>query len=219
MHENHKPQPHSFEQKLEKIRAHIDECDQLIVQTLKQRLVYVQSVGELKRQSGVVGSYIRPDREIKMLRELIIQLKDTYPAEAVESVWRTIIGASTATEAPLMLHAVGQRAAMLGQHYFGAFIPLCNVPDVATALEAARANPHAVAVFDVQDVTHWQAHYPGIFARIPFVGDSSVVAAAQAPYASTGNDVTLVWDAGVRRVEGWHPSPESGILMGAYGVL
>ncbi len=140
-----------YETALESLRGRIDNVDERIGELLLKRAEYVQKVGELKREYGIEGCYIRPRREAVMLRSLLESFKDTpYPPEGIHAIWRTLIGASTAMESPLNL-AVNCRdgteaAYFLAREYFGAFLPAQCLVNPVEVMQAVNTDPHTVGI-------------------------------------------------------------------------
>lgn len=198
---------------LKDYREQIDRIDVEIARLLVARMEVVRRVGALKRAQGENRSFIRPDREAIMLRDLMARFRETdFPESAAAGIWRIIIGASTATESPLNIsvahgHERGSAVA-LAREYFGPTLP-CRLHDAPEGVLAdMKADPHCIGVLPADypvgpegpwwwqiatDLTH-DAH---IFARLPFVlfrreADAEpVFLAGSAAPAPSGQDVSL----------------------------
>jgi chorismate mutase len=198
---------------LKDYRQQIDSIDQEIARLLVARMEVVRKVGVLKRTQGENRSFIRPDREAIMLRDLMARFRETdFPESAAAGIWRIIIGASTATESPLNIsvahgHERGSAVA-LAREYFGPTLP-CRLHDAPEhVLADMQTDPHCVGVLPAdypagpEGPWWWQmatnpAHDIRVFARLPFVlfrreADAEpVFLAGSAAPAPSGQDVSL----------------------------
>ncbi len=208
-----------YKSDLQDLRTRIDGVDQQIVDLLKSRVGIVHQVGELKKSAGVRGSYIYPCREATMLRALIAQFAASdYPPEAVESLWRTLIGVATSVESPLKICAfasVGYAHTLpVAREYFGRHIPASEVFTTSALIEALKADPHLIGIVPPastqQEGEPWWLSLAGaripakVFAIMPFVqrqkldAEMRCLAIADVPLEPTGKDVSLL----VARFEG-----------------
>lgn len=215
---------------LKELRAQIDAIDDEIARLLVARMEVVKQVGVLKRTRGEVKSFIRPDREAIMLRDLMAFFRETdFPESAAASIWRIIIGASTAMESPLNIsvahgHERGSAVA-LAREYFGPTLPCRLHVEPEEVLNDMRADPHCIGVLPADypagpQGCWWQqlstdGRFSGnrVFARIPFVlfqreADlEPVFLVGSVEPAPSGQDVSLfAIDADLRgrSVEGWN---------------
>lgn len=229
---------------LKLLRQRIDALDEEMVQLLIKRMQIVREVGELKRSQGEANSFIRPDREALMLRNLMTRFRGTdFPESAAAAIWRIIIGASTSTESPLNLsiaHGLEEGSAVaLAREYFGPNMPcrLHNFPD--DVLSDLQEDVHCIGVFTGDYPpsprgTWWQqlalsSTTPRhVFARLPFVlyrrvADSQPVflVGSLAP-APTGDDATLLMveaDITPTLREGWSVLQTSRTEHGVCSLL
>ncbi len=189
----------NFEATLMRYRGGIDAIDKQMAALLAERMSIVEKVGELKAAHGVSGSYIRPGREAIMVRELLDNYGDShFPKAALASIWRIIIGSSTAKESPLNTltltgDANGQAHAA---QYFGRCVPN-KVLDIDALLATLAADRHAVAVLPYDKSAPYWAQLPAnvhVFACIPFMGASpSHLACGYVTPEETGDDVTVCY--------------------------
>ncbi len=200
-----------LQSKLSNLREHIDSVDERLLELLRERAALVKQVGETKQENGITGSYINPKREALMLKRLLEKMQETpYPPEAIVSLWRTLIGASTAMESPLRL-AIHQQGSlvpyMLAREYFGSFIPATMLTDSDDLLAALEDDPHIVGVLNPtgsgEVKNPWWLRMcqlektPYIFACLPFVQKTSVqsvpfLAIAQVNVEETGDDISYI---------------------------
>jgi chorismate mutase/prephenate dehydratase len=80
-------------------RSRINDIDNQILHLLNQRAEAALQIGDLKRRQDA-PSYV-PEREAKLLSRLTAASRGPLPAEAIAAVWREIVSACRALEAPL----------------------------------------------------------------------------------------------------------------------
>lgn len=91
--------------KLDQYRGKIDTLDQKILRLLSQRGRVAQSIGKIKQKAG--KNFHVPERESLLLRRLAKENTGPYPSSAIESIYREIVSASLALEAPLVVAYLG----------------------------------------------------------------------------------------------------------------
>jgi chorismate mutase/prephenate dehydratase len=94
--------------KLSEHRKKIDEIDAQILKLLGRRGKEVQDIGKIKQKKGAV--FHVPEREATLLKRLRRQNPGPYSDAAVEAVFREIMSASLALEAPLHVAFLGPEA-------------------------------------------------------------------------------------------------------------
>jgi chorismate mutase / prephenate dehydratase len=80
-------------------RSRINSIDNQILNLLNQRAEAALQIGDLKRRQDT-PSYA-PEREAELLARLSAAARGPLPAEAVTAIWREIVSACRALEAPL----------------------------------------------------------------------------------------------------------------------
>jgi chorismate mutase / prephenate dehydratase len=80
-------------------RSRINSIDNQILNLLNQRAEAALQIGDLKRRQDA-PSYA-PEREAELLARLSAAARGPLPAEAVTAIWREIVSACRALEAPL----------------------------------------------------------------------------------------------------------------------
>lgn len=85
---------------LEDLRRRIDAIDNQLLKLLADRMEIVEQVGQLKRQNGQEGVFIRPKRESDMMKGILAKGAGKFPKQALFSIWRSIISASLQVENP-----------------------------------------------------------------------------------------------------------------------
>lgn len=114
------PAPSLVSPELAALRTQIDAVDVELLALLNQRAQLALSVGELKRVQG--GPVFRPEREAQVIAGLRSRNPGPLPPESIAPIWREIMSASRALEAPTRVAYLGpagtfSEEAALG--YFG----------------------------------------------------------------------------------------------------
>ena len=90
---------------LASLRVQIDSIDQQLLSLLNQRAHVAEQVGEIKRAEG--SPFFRPDRVAQVIDKIQNANQGPLLNQHVASIWREIMSACLALEAP-------QRVAVLG---------------------------------------------------------------------------------------------------------
>jgi chorismate mutase/prephenate dehydratase len=135
---------------LSQLRAAIDDVDRELLALLNRRAGFANEVGELKRAEG--SPVFRPEREAQVINTLQAANPGPLKGENVATIWREIMSACRALEAP-------QRVAYLGPagtfseksavQFFGSSIehvPCVNFDEVFHAATAGTADFGVVPV-------------------------------------------------------------------------
>jgi chorismate mutase/prephenate dehydratase len=135
---------------LPELRMLIDSLDQQLLELLNQRAALANEVGEIKRVEG--SPVFRPEREAQVISGLQNRNPGPLKAASVAAIWREIMSACRALEAP-------QRVAFLGPagtfseeaalRFFGASIeavPCASFDEVFRATAAGTAEFGVVPV-------------------------------------------------------------------------
>ena len=80
------------------LRQQIDSLDKQLLQLLNQRAHVAEQVGELKRKEG--SAFFRPDRVAQVIDKITQANPGPLKSEHVASIWREIMSACLALEAP-----------------------------------------------------------------------------------------------------------------------
>jgi chorismate mutase-like protein len=135
--------------RLEKLRRAIDSVDVKLLALLSKRGLLVERVGRHKKKSGM--SFHRPGREREVLAALASRNAGPYPDESVEAIWREILSASLALEAPLTIAVAGGPAEALARRRFGSAARLRGEAGPAEAVEAVSRGWASYGVVRVED--------------------------------------------------------------------
>jgi len=169
---------------LARLRAEIDGIDRDMQALLQRRAEIVTAVGAAK--AG--GPIYRPGREARVMRALLERHAGPFPRAALVAIWRQIIGASIAMQAPLVLAVPGGEhgpAGAMARTQFGAAATLVDAADADAALAALAAGDATLALLPFADGDRpwWRAYLeptppPPILAHLPAVQETPVPLAA-----------------------------------------
>lgn len=199
---------------LVKFREAIDAKDEQIIALLKERAKIVEKVGTFKRKNGAPKCFIRAGREADMIRHIYAAFADSkFSSVSAAAMWRLIIGASTALEAPLRISVRAddqdEKLFWMAREYFGPCVTIIRQPNVNRVVGDVVDGKAEVGLLPpLQDETHgnwWRTlaqqeahHAPRLFAHVPFVTAKSEsqrrssFAIARLEPEPTEDDVTLL---------------------------
>ena len=153
---------------LQELRCDIDAIDDRILELLNQRASLVIDVGRLK--SGEKSDFHVPSREREIYGRLTARNEGPFPNAALRSVFREIISASLALEAPMKVAFFGPKATfthMAAMQQFGLsaeLVPHKAIPAVFEDVEKGRALYGVVPVenstegwFPIPSTCSWRA--------------------------------------------------------------
>jgi chorismate mutase/prephenate dehydratase len=165
-------------------RREIDAIDERLIELLMDRIEVVGKVGELKRNTAPGRCPIRPGREAEMLRAITKRFQgNPFQPAAAATIWRTIIGMSTAVEAPLILSVFTPERDndlfWMAREYFGPATTIVRQPHIKRVIGDLIDDKAAVGIVPMlrsSDTTYWWTNLtqqgtdtPKVFARIPFI--------------------------------------------------
>lgn len=128
---------------LEQLRSQIDALDKELLALLSRRAALAVEVGEVKKREG--SPLFRPDRVAQVLAKITAANPGPFKKEHIEAIWREIMSASLALEAPVRVAYLGPAGTFSEQatlQYFGASIerlPCASIDEVFQAVAAGRA--------------------------------------------------------------------------------
>jgi chorismate mutase / prephenate dehydratase len=138
------------EKTLRGLRRDIDDIDDRILDLLNQRASLVIEVGKLK--SSEHRDFYVPSREREIFERLTAKNKGPFSNKGLKSVFREIISASLALEAPLKVAFFGPKATfthMAAMQHFGLsaeLVPQKSIPAVFEDVEKGRAQYGVIPV-------------------------------------------------------------------------
>jgi chorismate mutase / prephenate dehydratase len=132
------------------LRVQIDAIDADMLALMNQRAHVAEQVGEIKKRDGT--PFFRPDRVAQVIQK--IQTANTGPLKGkhVAAIWREIMSACLALEAPQRVAVLGPAGTFCEQaaiEYFGGSVDLvycANFDEVFHATEAGSAQFGVVGV-------------------------------------------------------------------------
>ncbi|MEX2523920.1 MAG: prephenate dehydratase [Gammaproteobacteria bacterium] len=93
--------------RLEAIRARIDEVDSKLIELISERARLAAKVADTKRGDGETDSFYRPEREALVLRRVIDENHGPLADEELARLFREIMSACLALEQPLSIAYLG----------------------------------------------------------------------------------------------------------------
>jgi chorismate mutase/prephenate dehydratase len=136
------------------LRRRIDELDRRLLDLLVERAETARAIGAIKTESG--STTLDPGRERAVLDGLLARNAGRFPPEALVAVFREIISASRALEAPMTVGYLGRPggfAALATARRFGSstrLVPYADPVRLFHDLEAGFID-HAVIAREVGD--------------------------------------------------------------------
>ncbi len=199
---------------LKAFRDRIDAVDDQLIALFKQRAGIVREVGRYKHRVKPGICPIRPAREAHMVARIAAAFTGSeFSPAAAATLWRTLIGASTAMEAPLPITAAtttgDDSLYWLAREYFGPFLPISRQPTARRAVSEVFDGRASVCVLPLIRADEQESWWPllmqerevplRVFAHVPytyFSGDEKSrvggFAVAALETEITGDDRTLV---------------------------
>ncbi len=135
---------------LEQLRTEIDAVDRELLAALNRRAALANEVGELKRAEGSV--VFRPDREAQVINKLQAANEGPLKPANVATIWREIMSACRALEAPQRVAYLGPKGTFSEEasvKFFGSsieHIPCVNFDEVFHAATSGTADFGVVPV-------------------------------------------------------------------------
>lgn len=137
---------------LETLRTRIDSLDQQIHQLINHRARIAEQVAIAKRQSEDNPVFYRPEREAQVLRNVMLRNEGPLPDETMARLFREIMSACLALEAPQTIAYLGPAAtfthAAALKHFGHAAVtcPMATIPEVFREVESGSAHYGVVPV-------------------------------------------------------------------------
>lgn len=192
---------------LQDLRREIDETDDALHALVMRRAELAERVGRVKAESGEKQVF-RPVRETQIMRRLLQNHKGNLGKDFIIRLWREIIGACTALQAPMTVAVFMPERGMgnleLTRAYFGSTAALLPCKSVNLVLKELTQGEADFAVLSLQDDQScwWYAlaqerrRAVAVFAKLPMSGAADngriVFALGKVPFESSGDDRTLL---------------------------
>ena len=139
---------------LAELRSLIDATDRELLAVLNRRAALANEVGELKRQEG--SPVFRPEREAQVINGLEAANPGPLKNASLANIWREIMSACRALEAPQRVAYLGPAGTFSEQaalHFFGASIEHIPCVSIDEVFEVTAAGTAEFGVVPVENST------------------------------------------------------------------
>jgi chorismate mutase/prephenate dehydratase len=161
------------------LRVQIDQLDSQLLTLLNQRAHLAESVGDIKRAEG--SPFFRPDRVAQVLDKIQAHNPGPLKNHHVAAIWREIMSACLALEAPqrvAVLGPVGTFCEQAAIEYFGSAAELIYCNNFDEVFHATSAGTAQYGVVGVENSTEGAvARSLDLFLRTPVhvIGEVSLL--------------------------------------------
>jgi chorismate mutase/prephenate dehydratase len=161
------------------LRVQIDQLDSQLLTLLNQRAHLAESVGDIKRAEG--SPFFRPDRVAQVLEKIQAHNPGPLKNQHVAAIWREIMSACLALEAPqrvAVLGPVGTFCEQAAIEYFGSAAELIYCNNFDEVFQATTAGTAQYGVVGVENSTEGAvARSLDLFLRTPVhvIGEVSLL--------------------------------------------
>ena len=134
------------------LRIQIDAIDQELLALLNQRARVAEQVGEVKKREGT--PFLRPDRVAKVIAQIQQTNQGPLHSEHVAAVWREIMSACLALEAPIRVAYLGPAGTFSEQaalQFFGSSIEHVSCGSIDEVFRAAASGGAGYGVVPVEN--------------------------------------------------------------------
>lgn len=139
---------------LPELRVQIDALDQNILSLLNQRARVAEQVGEVKRREGT--PFFRPDRVAQVIENIRQSNQGPLQGDHVAAIWREIMSACLALEAPQRVAVLGPAGTFCEQaalEYFGSAAEMVYCANFDEVFQATAAGNAQFGVVGVENST------------------------------------------------------------------
>ena len=161
------------------LRVQIDQLDAQLLTLLNQRAHLAEAVGDIKRAEG--SPFFRPDRVAQVLEKIQANNPGPLKNQHVASIWREIMSACLALEAPqrvAVLGPVGTFCEQAAIEFFGSAAELIYCNNFDEVFHATSAGTAQYGVVGVENSTEGAvARSLDLFLRTPVhvIGEVSLL--------------------------------------------
>ena len=161
------------------LRVQIDSLDQQLLSLLNQRALVAEQVGEIKRAEG--SPFFRPDRVAQVIEKIQSGNQGPLLNQHVASIWREIMSACLALEAPQRVAVLGPAGTFCEQaavEFFGGAANLIYCANFDEVFHATAAGTAQYGVVGMENSTEGVvARSLDLFLRSPVhvVGEVSLL--------------------------------------------
>jgi chorismate mutase/prephenate dehydratase len=192
------------------LRVQIDQLDVQLLQLLNQRAHLAEAVGDIKRAEG--SPFFRPDRVAQVLEKIQSLNPGPLKNQHVAAIWREIMSACLALEAPqrvAVLGPVGTFCEQAAIEFFGSAAELIYCNSFDEVFQATTAGTAQYGVVGVENSTEGAvARSLDLFLRTPVhvIGEVSLLVRhhllRQSP-SLEGIDVVLAHPQALGQCQEW----------------
>jgi len=192
------------------LRVQIDTIDQQLLTLLNQRARVAEQVGELKRQEG--SPFFRPDRVAQVIAKIEAANQGPLLNQHVASIWREIMSACLALEAPQRVAVLGPQGTFCEQaaiEFFGSAANLIYCANFDEVFHATAAGTAQYGVVGMENSTEGVvARSLDLFLRSPVhvVGEVSLLIRHNLLRQSNsleGIEVVMAHPQALAQCQGW----------------
>ncbi|MFQ5784592.1 MAG: chorismate mutase [Alphaproteobacteria bacterium] len=197
---------------LEPLRREIDAIDDQMHDLLMRRAGIVEKISEVKNRESA-GAYMRPAREVTILRRLIDRHSGRFPATVVVRIWREMVAATTRLQGDLTVAVNAPEKSVgywdLARDHYGSGTAMTLHRLAGPVIRAVVDGAATVGVLPLpregDDDPWWRMliaggeRMPRIVSRLPFIENGrgrfenlAALAIARIDYERTGDDISLV---------------------------
>ena len=136
------------------LRVQIDAIDQQLLSLLNQRALVAEQVGEVKKREGT--AFFRPDRVAQVIDKIQTANPGPLKNSHVAAIWREIMSACLALEAPQRVAVLGPAGTFCEQaavEYFGGAADLIYCANFDEVFHATAAGSAQYGVVGVENST------------------------------------------------------------------
>jgi chorismate mutase/prephenate dehydratase len=161
------------------LRVQIDSLDQQVLSLLNQRARVAEQVGEIKRAEG--SPFFRPDRVAQVIEKIQAGNQGPLLNQHVSSIWREVMSACLALEAPQRVAVLGPAGTFCEQaavEFFGGAANLIYCANFDEVFHATAAGTAQYGVVGMENSTEGVvARSLDLFLRSPVhvVGEVSLL--------------------------------------------
>jgi len=195
---------------LGKLRAEIDSVDSELLRLLNRRAALANQVGEIKRAEG--STVFRPEREAQVINGLEAANPGPLKNSNVASIWREIMSACRALEAPqrvAYLGPIGTFSEQAAVQFFGSSIehvPCVSFDEVFHAATAGTSDFGVVPVENSSEGVVTRSLDLLLNSPLHIVGEISLLVRhhlLRASSAIEGIEVVLAHPQALAQCQGW----------------
>ena len=195
---------------LANLRVQIDSLDQQLLSLVNQRAKVAEKVGELKRREG--SPFFRPDRVAQVIEKIQSANQGPLLNQHVGSIWREIMSACLALEAPQRVAVLGPQGTFCEQaaiEYFGSAADLIYCANFDEVFHATSAGTAQFGVVGMENSTEGVvARSLDLFLRSPVhvVGEVSLLVRhnlLRQNNSLQGIEVVLAHPQALAQCQGW----------------